>query len=85
MRFRFVVTLSLLLMTGAAALAADGKIRHSVKTSMGTSDEQAACTGDATRFCNDKIPDTFAVLGCLQSHRKRISKACRHVLEANGQ
>jgi hypothetical protein len=80
---RMTAILLLLLVTNAVALGADGKNARSAKT--GTEHEQEACTPDAMKFCDDKIPDTFAVLACLQVHRQRLSKACRHVLEANGQ
>lgn len=51
----------------------------------GTSDEEAACTGDATKYCRDAIPYTFRVLACLQKNRQRISVACRGVLTSHGQ
>ena len=50
----------------------------------GSSDEKA-CRGDARRYCKDAIPDQFRVLACLQSHRARLSRACRGVLESHGQ
>jgi hypothetical protein len=50
-----------------------------------TPQEQAACRPDVRRFCREFIPDTFRILACLQSHRVRISKACRGVLESHGQ
>jgi len=75
-----------ILMTGAAALAANERSPNSSPTqSQGTEDEQSACTSDAMKFCDEDIPNTFAVLACLQAHRKRLTKACRHVLESNGQ
>jgi hypothetical protein len=51
----------------------------------GTSAEQAACNPDATRYCVDVMPDTLAVLGCLQDHREKLRKACRKVLESHGE
>ena len=51
----------------------------------GTQDEEAACSGDAKKFCSDDIPDTFRVLACLQKNRTHISVACRGVLTAHGQ
>lgn len=75
-----------ILMTGAAALAANERYPSSSATqSQGTEDEQSACTPDAMKFCDKDIPNTFAVLACLQAHRKRLTKACRQVLESNGQ
>ena len=75
-----------ILMTGAAALAANERSPNSSTTqSQGTEDEQSACTPDAMKFCDEDIPNTFAVLACLQAHRKRLTKSSRHVLESNGQ
>ena len=84
---RIATAILLFTIIGSAAQAAGGKTTHPAKSQakMGTDAEQEACTPDATKFCDDKIPDTLAVLGCLQEHRKRLSKACQHVLEANGQ
>jgi hypothetical protein len=84
---RIGTVLLLLLMTGTVALAASKRKapESSPGILQGTQDEQDACGPDAARFCEKEIPDTFAVLACLQAHRKRLSKACRHVLESNGQ
>jgi hypothetical protein len=82
---RITTLIMLLLLAGTVPLAAGEKNPHPTKSSVGTEDEQAACAPDAKKFCVDKIPDTFAVLACLQAHRQRLSKACRHVLEENGQ
>jgi hypothetical protein len=49
-----------------------------------SSPEDRACRGDAHRFCRDLFPDQFRVLGCLQSHRAKLSRACRGVLESHG-
>ena len=51
----------------------------------GTPQEQAACAGDAHRYCRDFIPDNFRVLACLKQEREKITKACRTVLESHGQ
>jgi hypothetical protein len=51
----------------------------------GTPQEQAACAGDAHRFCRDDIPDNFRVLACLKAEREKITRACRTVLESHGQ
>lgn len=51
----------------------------------GTPEEQAACKPDATKYCLDEMPDTFQVLGCLQSHRTKLRKVCLRVLESHGQ
>lgn len=51
----------------------------------GTAEEQAACSPDANKFCQEAIPDTFRVLACLQDHRKQLRKVCLKVLEDHGQ
>ena len=54
----------------------------------GSAQDRAACHGDVTAFCTAELQtnqcDVFAILGCLQRNRTRISAACRQVLQANG-
>lgn len=51
----------------------------------GTPEEEAACKPDVHRYCREAEPDTFRVLGCLQSNRTKISQPCRRVLESHNQ
>jgi Cysteine rich repeat len=51
----------------------------------GSAQEQAACRPDARRFCRNVGTDQTRVLACLQDHRARLSRACRLLLERNGQ
>jgi hypothetical protein len=51
----------------------------------GTQQDQAACRPDARRYCRNVGGDQMRVLYCLQEHRARLSRACRSVLERNGQ
>jgi hypothetical protein len=51
----------------------------------GSPEERAACQPDVQRFCEHVLPDTQRVLECLQANRRRISTACRRVLEKYGQ
>ena len=54
--------------------------------SMGTPQEQAACSRDAQRFCRPVISQgDLAVLSCFQQNRARISRACDAVLRSHGQ
>jgi hypothetical protein len=54
--------------------------------SMGTPQEQAACTRDAQRFCRNVISQgDMAVLACFQQNRPKISRACDAVLRSHGQ
>jgi Cysteine rich repeat len=47
---------------------------------------EEACGGDARRFCR-KVLDQGdgVVLNCLQTNQKKLSSACRKMLEDNGQ
>lgn len=47
---------------------------------------EKACGGDARRLCRKVLGDgDGAVLNCLQTNEKRLSAACRKMLEENGQ
>jgi hypothetical protein len=54
----------------------------------GSAEERAACHPDVVKFCqaelNTNKDDVFAILGCLQRNRPRISAACSEVLSDNG-
>jgi hypothetical protein len=47
---------------------------------IGTEEQRAACRDDAYRFCNDYIPDAYAVESCLRAHVGGLSPACRREL-----
>jgi len=55
----------------------------------GNDEERAACHPDVIRFCRSTVDanpdDVFGILGCLQSNRTRISRACATVLANHGQ
>ena len=54
--------------------------------SMGTPQEQAACSRDAQRFCRSVISQgDMAVLACFQQNRAKISRGCDAVLKSHGQ
>jgi hypothetical protein len=50
----------------------------------GSSQEQNACTRDASRFCRKDLGNDNAVQSCLQQNRARLSRACRRVFESHG-
>jgi hypothetical protein len=50
----------------------------------GTSQEQQACSRDASRFCRKELGNDNAVQHCLQEHRRRLTLACRKVFESHG-
>ena len=52
----------------------------------GTPQEQRVCSRDVKRYCRQVISQgDFSILGCLQTNRAKISKACRKVLLDHGQ
>jgi len=50
----------------------------------GTTQEQAACRRDASRFCRQQMADDFAVQQCLQQNRARLSHSCQKVFQSHG-
>jgi hypothetical protein len=70
----FVFTTAVLLTAGTLVLA----------------QERAACHPDVIKYCKELVrdneqSDVFAILGCLQTNRTRISVACQQVLAGHGQ
>lgn len=56
----------------------------------GTDQERAACHPDVMKYCRQFVrengqDDVFAILGCLQSNRSKISNSCQQVLASHGQ
>ena len=51
-----------------------------VGASAETQDEQNACMNDAFNVCGEAIPDRDQVAACLAKNIKRISPACRTVM-----
>jgi hypothetical protein len=47
---------------------------------IGTEEQRAACTDDAYRYCNNYIPDAYAVERCLRANIAGLSPACRREL-----
>ena len=88
-----VLTLSLaLLVFGASAALAQFPPQPTAPKCpgpvQGTAEDRAACHPDVVSLCQTELQtnecDVFAILGCLQRNRARISPACRRVLESNG-
>jgi hypothetical protein len=87
-----VLTIALMLVVGPAALAQLPPQPPPVKNGLqqGTDQERTACHPDVMRYCKqfvheDGQDDVFAILGCLQSNRSKISNACQQVLASHGQ
>ena len=55
----------------------------------GNDQERTACHPDVTRFCQAQLKinpdDVLGILGCLQTNRPKISRACQLVLASHGQ
>ena len=88
-----LLTLAVAIMAGPAALAQLPPQPPPVQSplSQGNDQERAACHPDVMRYCrqlvkeDDSQTDVFAILGCLQTNRSRISRACNSVLASHGQ
>jgi hypothetical protein len=82
------LSLGLLFVTGSVALA-QFPPQPPPPSQPGSEQERAACRPDVLKFCQREVAqnpdDVFAILGCLQRNRSRISVACQHVLTDNGQ
>jgi hypothetical protein len=50
----------------------------------GTSQEQQACSRDASRFCRKQLGDDGAVQACLQQNRTKLSASCQKVFQSHG-
>ena len=50
----------------------------------GNSQEQKACSRDASRFCRKQLGDDGAVQQCLQQNRAKLSSACQKVFQSHG-
>ena len=92
LRITVVTTIAVLLVAGPAALAQLPPQPPPVKNSIqqGSDQERAACHPDVMRYCkqfvrDDGQDDVFAILGCLQTNRGRISNSCQQVLASHGQ
>ena len=82
-----VLAIAVAFLTGTAAFAQFPPQPPSVQ--QGTEQERAACHPDVVKYCQAELTanqdDAFAILGCLQKNRTRISAACGQVLNAHGQ
>lgn len=72
-RSRVAIVAALLALSSTAAL------------SSGTEEEQAACRPDVRKLCKTAGADEMVVLFCLKENREKLTRACRKVLEDNGQ
>ena len=50
----------------------------------GTSQEQQACSRDASKFCRKDLGNDGAVQQCLMGNRAKLSRSCKAVFESHG-
>jgi hypothetical protein len=91
---KFVLTIPVLLaVTGTVPAQMPSQpppVAHPQILGQGSEQERAACHPDVMRFCREMVKDgddsdVFAILGCLQTNRRKISRACGEVLASHGQ
>lgn len=77
-----------LLLAGTSLARAQFPPQPAAPALPGSEQQRAACHPDVVQFCQRELTanqdDVFAILGCLQRNRARISAACRRVLTENG-
>ena len=56
----------------AAALAVTA-----TANAQGTAEQEAACIGDAFKFCSADIPDARRIEACLEGNKRNLTRACR--------
>lgn len=71
-----------LIAAALVAAACSGAMAKTIKEK-GTARERAeqACYTDATKLCNDAIPDEAKVTVCMGQHKAQLSPACRKVYD----
>ncbi|MCK1654805.1 hypothetical protein IVA88_25655 [Bradyrhizobium sp. 149] len=74
----FLATIALTALTGLSSLPARAQ-GHG-----GTSQEQQACSRDASRLCRKDLGNDGAVQGCLQANRAKLSRSCSKVFQSHG-
>lgn len=67
-----------------AILLAEMSVAFAQGSHAGTTQEQQACSRDASRFCRKQLGDDGAVQQCLQQHRRNLTSVCQKVFESHG-
>ena len=70
-----------LLVAGVAAMLLASVETRASQAHSGTADEQAACTPDVLSLCFWDIPSEDRIVACLNRNLKKLSPACRKVIE----
>jgi Cysteine rich repeat len=77
-RYLFVLALTLAVLPAVAYAQGGGAQGH-----MGTPEQQRACRSDVQRFCREmQNQGDYAIADCLKANTRRLSSACRRVIEA---
>lgn len=61
----------------AAGIVAAAALTYSSASFAFTSEQQAACTGDAFRVCGEFIPNVSAITACMKKNFTRLSPGCK--------
>jgi len=76
-RYLLVLTLTFAMLPGIAFAQEGGAQGH-----VGTPEQQRACRPDVQRFCREmQNQGDYAMADCLKANARRLSSACRRVIE----
>ena len=76
-RHLFVLALTLAVLPAVAFAQGGGAQGH-----LGTPEQQRACRSDVQRFCREmQNQGDYAIADCLKANTRRLSSACRRVIE----
>jgi hypothetical protein len=77
-RHLFVLAVTLAVLPAVAVAQGGGAQGH-----LGTPEQQRACRPDVQRFCREmQNQRDYAIADCLKANGRRLSSACRRVIEA---
>jgi hypothetical protein len=77
-RHLFVLAVTLAVLPAVAVAQGGGAQGH-----LGTPEQQRACRPDVQRFCREmQNQGDYAIADCLKANSRRLSSACRRVIEA---
>jgi hypothetical protein len=77
-RHLFLLALTLAVLPAVAFAQGGGAQGH-----LGTPEQQRACRPDVQRFCREmQNQGDYAIADCLKANTRRLSSACRRVIEA---
>lgn len=80
MRIRIALTTAAML--APMALTASTAAFAEITTDTVRQRAEQACYDDATRLCNDAIPDEAKITACMARNRSKLSPGCRKIFDA---